>query len=79
MREFLGHFVTVEHLLGGSHNARGLTSLKQTSFFQSMTLAYSDHSPKLVCGFGSAKPVLQGANSTEPNLGLDDCLNMLPS
>ena len=33
-----------------------------------MRVAYSDHSSNPVCGFGSAKPVLLGTNSTEPNL-----------
>ena len=33
-----------------------------------MRVAYSDHSTNPVCGFGSAKPVLHGTNSTETNL-----------
>ena len=32
-----------------------------------MRVAYSDHSTNPVCGFGSAKSVLQGTNSTESN------------
>ena len=33
-----------------------------------MRVAYSDHSSNSVSGFGSAKPVLHGTNTTEPNL-----------
>ena len=40
----------------------------QASSLQSMRVAYSDRSTNPVRGFGSAKPVLHGTNSTEPNL-----------
>ena len=40
----------------------------QTSFFLSMTVAYSDSHPALYVVHGRAKPVLRGPNSTDPNL-----------
>ena len=42
--------------------------LFQTSFFLSMTVAYSDSGPTLYLFQGRGKPVLYGPNSTEPNL-----------
>ena len=40
----------------------------QTSFFLSMTVAFSDRHPNLYVVHGRTKPVLCGPNSTEPNL-----------
>ena len=40
----------------------------QTSFFYSMTVAYSDSHPTMYVAHGRAKPVFRGPNITEPNL-----------
>ena len=40
----------------------------QTSFFQSMAVAYTDSLPTLYVVRGRGKPVLRGPSSTEPNL-----------